>query len=779
MLVWLWSACAAGQTAPTTALAEPTEPARLTAESLRHSAIVMLHSPGAPGRTGRLVALARLADRVLPGHAETNWLLADIYESQGRLESAAQAAEVCLKADPRNHQMGRLWLNLRIAMLQDADRRVAFLEGILSRADLPGALRAEAAAGLAGLFRGRGEPDHADRAVARALELDGGNPAAIDAELARETKPSPVRRVKALLARLRSNPRATSACRGLAAILGELGLHGEAMELFDFAWEVRQQTQRDALQDPAFVAAYCNAVLDGGRPQKLIDRLAEVLGRRGVPSDVCLPLIEAHRAVGDEEGAGRLIRRMESALMRRKAAASISPTFARELATFYLLVRPQYQEALSYARAAERIESGDLVTQRLLGIAELKTGAVESGVRRLEQLAERDVYAAAFLAEHYFAAGDAATAKKHILTGAGLTRSGPAPRRLLAIAAHQKVPIPAPQEAHDVRRLWQEFDKRYLKMGRQPETFLRVALRAVRETVAVGEPIEVEAVLTNIGSLEVPLGEWGLLRATMALEVTLADRRRKFSDLPMLTWPAPRYLPPSKSVRTRVRLDVGRLGTFLTVRPLEDMKLTVSALLDPMQGPGRRLVSSLPTVDVPPASITRKDILGSFGRTDPQQWPKAYERSLGYIVRDMTRGRLAERMRAARQVGALLAAVAEVELRRVPPPEHLAETFSRPVLLRMLQEVMKDQSAAVRAEMLASLHGAKLDALALQLIGGAVRDDSPLVRFRIAELVGASRPEGWQTTIDYLSADADEFVRQMAATFQRATERKFPTQPSR
>ena len=58
-----------------------------------------------------------------------------------------------------------------------------------------------------------------------------------------------------------------------------------------------------------------------------------------------------------------------------------------------------------------------------------------------------------------------------------------------------------------------------------------------------------------------------------------------------------------------------------------------------------------------------------------------------------------------------------------------------------------------------------LDRHLVPLLTAAANDKHPLVRFRLAELLGASRSAGTRTTMKALAYDPDDLVRTMAQAF--------------
>jgi HEAT repeat protein len=124
-------------------------------------------------------------------------------------------------------------------------------------------------------------------------------------------------------------------------------------------------------------------------------------------------------------------------------------------------------------------------------------------------------------------------------------------------------------------------------------------------------------------------------------------------------------------------------------------------------------------------------------------------------------------MLAARQVASLLAMVRHAELGQAPElPKPLSAGLPKPVLLRIVVEILKDPSDVVRAEMLAAMGAVPLDDKIVVLFAPVIEDRSALVRFRVAELLGASGIKRQNTIVDYMAQDADEMVRLMASAFK-------------
>lgn len=767
--------CVWCQDAPTSRPADSRELAdRLAAESLRDSAKSLLHSPAnTPSRMGRVRALLKMAEMLNSDDPKTSLLLADVYLLQGKLTEEIAAMQTYLAAYPRDFSRSQKWLGLKLKTFNNAEEKIEFIVELEKRKDLLNALKAEAMGEKARLFRQKFGTTEAMEVFTLALKLDPNNSYCLQEKFRLSKATTPADTAKLLVATFRSSPRNIDIARSIGELAGSLGLYEEEFRFYDYARTLDDRHKRLGIADYQLRMEYLNALLDAGEYKKTIEEFEPLLEQFANEANIRLWLIEAYRKLGQTEKANQLAEKTKDILDPRESTGKSSLNKPKILSQFYLLTKPELRMALGYARQAERIISDDPVVIRLLGAAmtrSTKPAEAAKGAEKLKPLTDKDAYAAAFLAEYYFSIDDEKAAKKAITDGSALSRNGPAFRYLASVAEKHKVDIPPAKHGKDVASAIAGLDKRYLDMGLEPEKFVEVTLKPVKASVAVGEIIELEASLKNIGPLDIPVGlqAAGLFAPSLALRVTVADDRKKtFGNLPSIIWPASRYLRPGKTITTKVRIDTGRLGKFLTERPLQNISLDVTALLDPVQH--RELIrSDLPTVKIRPVTIVRTNLMGQFDRDDVKQWPKAYQKALGRIVRNLRRGELPQRLVAARQTGSLLTFAQQVHYNKQVVPAQLKKVFNKPILLRIMITMLEDPSDVVQAEVLASLNYAKLDESIIKYLGGPIIENpSSLVRMRLIEVLGASGTEGQETMIDYFSNDPDDLVKLMARSFQK------------
>jgi tetratricopeptide (TPR) repeat protein len=713
-----------------------------------------------------LVAAARFAERFDPTDARTRMLLADISLSQQKPAEAADSLRIYLDKNPLDHALGVRWLDLRTSLLNTAADRIELLQSVMDDESYTPALRGEAAVRRGAILERQGVKDGALESFGKAMKLDPAHPVAIRAAAALEGETSPVREFEILLTLLRSNPLAVTVAWELAQRLETLGFYDESVEVFNYALALFERYGATGGISPQFVVQHFNAMLDAGQFTEAVAAFEPVLETFANNPDLQMLMAEALESLGVDERRSKLVDKMES---RWKAMRSAGDKRAEAaLAWFYVVSKPTPDLALLHARKAAEGKD-EAIFQRIVGAAQLKGGQVLEGEKRLRKLMRDDLYAAALLAEHYLELGNITAASEAIAAAAEQSRGGPGFRRLRVTAQKYGVEIPPSANTAAARKVYEAFDERIFEMGLHPERFLAVSIHPGSQSVRVGEPVVVEATLANHGPLAMPVGRLGLLSPVMGLQVEIASDSSedvaRFDALPLVLWAAPRYLAPATSVTRSVRLDVGEVAKFLAARPLDKLQLTVKGLLDPVQQ-GKVFRSALPSLEVKSAQVVRTGLIGESDRSSKESWTAGYQLALGRIVRDIRRGDLPARISAARKVASLLALTDRVQRGEAKFPEPLRSAVERSVLLAMLRTVLSDRSFLVRAEMLTALQDVRIDASILMLLGGVIGDESALVRFRAAELLGVSDPVKNKKVLEHLAKDSDELVRTVARALQ-------------
>jgi tetratricopeptide (TPR) repeat protein len=734
----------------------------LTIEDLVHSAQSLVNTTSTPGRAGRMVTLVRYAYELDATNPQAQALMSDIFEIQGEMKSAGELALKRLQAQNDNFILGLSYLRLNLAGISKTKERLDFLQAAGDNNSFTPYLRAEALAQAADMLIKQNQNKSAKEKLQQAIQLDPWQPRALAGLLHLMEKPTSLDNAKAMLQLLAANPNDTDAAWELALLLDSMGLYDKALVLYSYGWQLATRFNPENIND-GMAINYFNGLLDAGQARKAIEIFVPLQKRLGDSPEFKSLLIEAYRDTGSMDKVNQLLDELKIQMSDRESLAGKSAASMKECAWFYLINDCYPNSAVAYARAAAKLsDADDAGLNLILGAAELRAGNAAAGETALKKLMDKDIYADWFLAKYYYENKKSDEGRKAALAGAKLTRRGRAFRSLAALALRQDVVIPASDGADDVAQAVEKFDARYLGMAQSPESFIAVKLAPTKDQYTPGDRIQIEATLSNTSNMDIPIGPSGLFNPAMSLQVNL-DSGQEFLSLPMIVWPAKRYLKSGETLTTTIRLDVGDLEAFLVRHPLDTIKVKVSGTLDPVVKSGSATSSMLPTFRVPSVTFVRSDILVEFDR-QKGDWEKAYDLTLGYIVKDLKEGELRDRMAAARKIGSLLTLVREVEAGRAELPRPLTNKVRLPVLLTMLKFTLQDSSPLVRSEMIGSLVYCRTDNRILGQLKPLYDDKSPLVRLRLAELLGVA--DQIKEVASRFAADPSPWVKQMAAVFK-------------
>ena len=751
----------------------PSAEDRLAAASLLHSARSLGHQPQAVARTGRILVLLEYAHRLCPDEVEISRQRVEIYEGKGDFAKAAESAAACLRVVKDDYALAARWIGLAESTANKAEDRIAFLEGVIADGSLAPAIRAMTVAELAGVYRRQGDVPKAAAACRQALALDPHQPLALREQEQLPGQGKPVDTFPRSLALLRGNPRSLQVAWEVAQRLQAAGECEAALGFYDHARALAEANPPAGSVLQTLLADYANALLDSGQADKAVEFLDPLRKTYELNLPLRALLVEALRSLKKDDQAAQVVQQMAKIYRLLEATSRPAGSTAAELAWFYLMYADQKERALEMVREGLPGAEQDRFVQRVLGATLIALGRGDEGAKTLATLAAKDPYAAAILARHYYngtastgpAAGEDSgrrttrgqekrpdLAVETLRAPANEPRTGPGWRALSALAAEHKVVLPPMAEAKALHDLAKEFPGEVLTMGRRPEEFVRVRLTPAKASVACGEPVELTVELENVSRQPVPLGQWGLFNPVVMLGLTAeGDAGATIPNLTAVVLPAPRYLEPGRSVRQGVRLDVGQAEQLLATNPLAELKVTVTATLDPLQQ-RERMVSSVPEIRIEPVTIQRQRLLS------PTADKQAARDLLDRILRDLKEGDLPTQMRAARQVASLWSYLRLAETGKVKALQ--ADVLAKPVLLNLTRAFLQAPSAAVRAEMVAALEHASLDNQIIGLLDPG--DVSPLVRLRTIELLASKRTPGYKGLAGAFSEDKEPLVRSMA-----------------
>ncbi len=744
------------------AIGQITQADRLAGEGLVFSAKRLIHGdPDVPGRAARIVTLLKATKAIDPENIEACRLLSEVYALQGQVDKAVETVGICLEKQPEDVALSSRWLALSLSKLQQAEDRAAFLEELLSRPELSDALRSDTAVQLALIRRGQGRPHLARAMFLRALRTDPMSPQAISAMLDQDSGGQPGQQASLVFRLHTAQPRNAALNLRVALMLGQFGLHNQALKMFETIQQLRRQ-RGERLADPAILSAWCNALLDAGKSQDALEMI-DALPEETRQSDAwLLPRIEAARMLGRTDQVRDLIDRLEKKYQKALSEEVLTASLATEVSWFYLVWKPNPDEAMKFARHASSLEPDHPLSKRVLGMAHLASDEIDTGLALLKELVDHDAFAAAAVARVYVRQSDNDQAKAMIERAAGVSRSGPGARMLRQVAREVEIKLPEVPGAKDVAEQFE--DSTWIRIAAvSPERFLRITLSPVSDAVEPGEPIEVRAVLENLSEQPLPLGPEGVFQPLLHLRV-VTGAGRTFDDLPLLSWRGPRVLPGGKQLKTTACLDAGKLGPALNSMPFAVGSLTVAAIPEPVGDSEGRTRSARPNLAPEPVVIRRQSLVASQSDR-PRDWLEAYRSKVRQLEEQLGRKDLPSRLQAGRKVALLVRQARKIELGQAQMPHMLQDVPLKPDALSLLRKALVNPSPVVRSEVLTGLEGLRLSEEILGPVSARLSDPSWLVRMRAIELIGQSRWETRGKALEHCASDSSEFVAAMARAF--------------
>ena len=747
---------------------------KLAASELYHSVMRLRHASNKPiARAARLVGLIEFARRLTPDDPDINSTVAYLSLVRNKPKELAKAINKSLQARPGDYALGLQWLASEMKGLQDADSRTAFLGTLLEDTKRSDELRAAAAVHLADIFIGQGDRKKASDTFDTAVKLDPNLPAALAGKLTLAEKTIAADHAKLLINELTINPHSIAQAAKLGEMLDAAGLYKQSARFYDYAWDVDKKLRPRQKVSLDFAIQHCNALLNAGQYKRAIAIFGPLTRKYTESITLRMLLIEACNKSGQTERAKIYLGEIEVLFAPRITGGVLDAGAKAELAWMHLIAGVDIPLALEHAKRAQELKPQAPETIKALAAARLLSGKmsiVDMGRQGLQKIADKDVFAAAFLAEHYFKINREADAKKLVLSGLKISRSGQAARRLMALAKQHKIEIEPIEGSKELKTLAETVPDGLLALGMEPEKSISLKVIAPKQ-VDSGSGIVVQIELASSYEQKLSAGAGGFIPSTVSLDVTVKGRRgEKFQDVLRIVLPFGRYVSSKQKVTASGRIDVGKFGEFLAGHPLDDFQLTVTPRLVVPGAKTPGAFGSLPPgmSEVTPAVIECPSILGKFDQKSITAWKTTYTRSLSLIMGDLKVVDLKTRIRAANQIVSLLILSDGIKVGKLRTPSQLSGMIDREVLVLMLAQALKNPSDVVRAETLAAMGQVKLDGSIIRRLGGIVSDRSALVRFRLVELLGASGLAGQGTILKHFEKDKYDLVSDLAKAM-RAT----------
>jgi hypothetical protein len=533
-----------------------------------------------------LEAAARLDDDLVPPRI---WLYELAALSSQREQAARRLAEV-LRADPAHETAFLGWLEAGIAERQTNEDRAEWLTEVAAT-ERPAHLRVHVHTALARVALARFDVAGARAHLDEALDLQ---PYDLDARVLQlellDPNAPPAAQIKAHAAVLEVAPRAAESAWRIAALLDEHGFNAQAHVFFEYARRVHRLTQPGVPPPGAFSLDYAYHLLARHEITAARDQIQAAIRVDPQVAPQAAMLLY-HLLEQQQTGAGDEIR---DALATRFATVRDPNEHAvnevAQAAWFHVTLAPQPDRALMLARNAAERAGQDQFVQRVLGWALVANLEPEAAREVLEPLASTDAYAAVALAR-LFRDDEQPERAAAVLNNLRVWPPvGPARTMLSGLATTLGAAVttqPARSAAArypDLVAALNDFDARVLHLVDTPDKYLHAELTLAARSFPVGAPWYARFRLTNRGPFPITLGAQGMVNPVFVVSFEVeGDRPRRYPALLTVSLERKHMLAPGESTEHVLTLDVGPLDIVARHTPQKLQRVSVTALLSPVQ----------------------------------------------------------------------------------------------------------------------------------------------------------------------------------------------------
>lgn len=665
-------------------------------------------------------------------------------------DEAAQLLQRIVAAAPDNETALRRWLDEGTRGAKTIEERETWL-----RRQLDAVRGAEAQAqvyvALAQLAQQRLDSPAARANVLEAQRLDPENADA--ARLAAETlddDASPAERVRTLLHALRFEPYRENLAWEAARALDDAGVAEHAGRLYSHALALRARAGvADELDPLQLLALSENAVARRDTAAAL------EFARRAVRGEA-LPLEAAWYVLWLQERIGspvlarifrnRIVSGVRSAEEQRRA----EPNVVAQAGWYYCVMEPDFGRAAGLAEEALARAPDNVVARRVIGWVLAESGRIGEAVCELEPIAPQDAYAAYRLATILLERGDLGAPARLYRELKRRPISGLARELFDELFDCEGASAAAPWRLADAAAAADAFNWRVLEFASDPQAFIAVEAAPVDATLRFGEPWLVDFTLTNRAEFPMLLGPDALLNPVALLFVRVqGEQVREFPAAMIVHLDGIHVLRPGESVRRRQRVDAGPIRKFARLTPEQSLRVSVVALLDPVQMPDGTWRAGPAGTSMRPAFLDRLAAPASRDAWDMYDAALAGASEL-------------DRARALESMAALLG-----RHQRAPHDPSAARGPAIPGerLRRRLLQSLQGAAWETRVLVLDALTAAGLDAGLISAANECMRHEHWLVRLMAVRLLARQGEAFAETAARVAAEDADELVRELAASY--------------
>ncbi|MBU0637989.1 MAG: hypothetical protein KKB50_03930 [Planctomycetes bacterium] len=695
--------------------------------------------------------LLRASARLDPGQSEAYIWLYELATLAGDEDDARRMLDELVRAAPGHQGAFARWLEAHVRTMQTLEERAAWLTGLLESADRPAELRALVHTHLARLAVQQLDYGKAQQQLARALELAPANPDVV--RLALETLPpsaSPEARLQAALRLVRVNPFDVDVVWEVALLLDQHGFADVARRFYDHALAVHGAAAQDAPVPAAHYLALSRNALARGALDAATNYAEQAVGAE--PSffegRMYLHWLLTYR--GHAGAAANIAQQLAHYFGQMRVPDEWPVQQVAQAAWFYCIIEKQPQRALMLAEAAARRAPHDVFVTRVLGWAQALNLRPEEAQSTLTPIAGKDAFAAYQLAKLLRDAGDEQTAAWVVRDLAYAPSAGHAHELLSQLGLPSATSQPAAARYPAVADALAAFDRELLDFYRDMGAFLEATVQVESRSPSPADAWRATFTLTNRARFPITLGPDGMVNPVFLLSFLVeGDWRREYAHLMTVNVDQLRVLRPGQSVHLTRSIDVGPLRRVTRFTPQQLQRITLTAILDPEQMADGTWRPSMTGQRIRPVYFNR--LPAQTGRE-----------ALHALVRALGGDVDATRFRAVEVLADLLGEKQRGDFKRLAyqPAPIPAERVQQALLAGLASE-----SWELRARTLDALQVVGLDAALIRAAEGCLTHPHWLVRLMAVRLLARQGPRFGETARRMATEDADELVRELAASY--------------
>ncbi|MGE0479817.1 MAG: hypothetical protein AB7Q17_05030 [Phycisphaerae bacterium] len=529
--------------------------------------------------------LLRAAARLDPSLGDTHAWLYELAVLSEDAESGRAALECLVRADPSHAGAFARWLDLRLAELTTPEDRIDALRA-LAADNRPNELQALLHTRLGDVLLQTGDRAAAGVALDRALALDADHPDALLFALKLLEPEAPhAARLRPTLRALHANPLRADLAWQVADLLAQRGDTLDAQAFFDYA--VRVGESAGTTLGPEQLARLAENLVSSGQLDRARTAAQRAAATDAAPASTLFLLHWLLTRRGPSAEADALRTRLAERFAEMRDPADWSVRELADAAWFHCTIDAQPQRALMLSESAIHRAPDDPYVTRVHGWAladNLRSALAE---RTLMRVAGRDPFAAYRLAKLLADGGDAAAPRRIVLSLQSIPRAGPAHELLKSLG-----PLPTTQPARrgeDALEPLTGFDRELLSYADRLPRDVVADITPEQSNFEPADPWWATFSLTNRGSVPITLGPDGLINPVFLVSFRIdGGRERELPNLITVSLDRARVLRPGQTIRVRRTLNVGPLRRTARLNPQQLLRVTLNALLDPVELPDGR-----------------------------------------------------------------------------------------------------------------------------------------------------------------------------------------------